>query len=265
LKVLAPALAVIGAVVLVLLAASFGDQAPAGRDEGSSLAITAPSPSASAAPSATPKPLPTPPSGPRLVLEDGFEDGFSPRWQITEDGDASVTLVTGEARVGSANARLQVSQDEESRANLDLRLPIATTGVSLEGWFRVVGEGVVDSNVPIFRLFRNDARIVDVYRQNRAGQLWVRSTDAQGKATYHRASRVLKLGRWYRVRVTATAADTASVVSVRVGRTTVFNDVIPLVGWSYTDAMIGAEHVAQQMILDVDDVSIRVVSSRAGR
>ena len=97
---------------------------------------------------------------------------------------------------------------------------------------------------------------MDVYRQNVAGVLWLRTNNGAGGWTYYNLGQTLTKSQWYQVSITATAAGSASTVAIRLNGVLLFDQTIPLVSTTFTDAMVGAEHVRQVMELYADDVSI---------
>jgi hypothetical protein len=201
---------------------------------------------------------PTPTPAPAPFLADGFESGFGAWSSVTRDGDATVSIDPSPVFAGAGAVHLHVTSSSTSRANLDRVLPAGTASVLLDGRFNILGEGLSGSNVPTFRLFNGTTRILEVYRENVAGDLWLRTNNGAGGWTYYKLGRVLTKGQWYRVSVNATAAGGSSTVAIELDGVRLFDRVIPLVSTSFTDAMVGAEHVRQVMELYADEVTIRV-------
>jgi hypothetical protein len=140
--------------------------------------------------------------------------------------------------------------------NIMATLPAGTSIVSLDGRFNVAGQGLSSSNVPTFRLFDRGTRILDVYRQNVTGSLWLRTYDGAGGWTFYDLHRIIPMYQWFEMAIQAKAAGASSSVSVTLNGTLLFSGTIPLITTTLSDAMVGAEHVRQVMDLYFDDVTI---------
>jgi hypothetical protein len=116
------------------------------------------------------------------------------------------------------------------------------------------------SNVPQFRLFNGTTRLVDVYRVNGNGQMYLRLPNGSGGYTYTALGRVHALDTWNRIKVHAISAGSASTVEVWLNGTRVYsNAAVALGATSLSSVMIGAEHFAQEGRQAVDDVVVKVV------
>ena len=196
-----------------------------------------------------------------VVLTDGFESFDFSKWTtVGLGGDGTATIQTAQIHSDNCAAKLHVSSSSSSKANLSKTLPAGTADVYADGWFNVLAEGASGSNVPMFRLFNGASRIVDVYRQNVNGALYVRLPNGSGGFTYTSLGRSRALGTWFHLNVHVIAANSTSTVQVTVDGQVALNRADATLGTaSLTSLMIGAEHFAQQGDQAVDDVVIKKV------
>ena len=192
------------------------------------------------------------------VVRDHFESGTLGKWAITDEGDAWAGVTDDHGRRGLCAGRLIVSSSSTSRANVRTALPSGSTDAWALGWFRVLAEGGIGSNVPTFRFFDGSQRIVDVHRQNGSGDLWLRSADRDGSWAYVRLGTKVSLGSWHRVVVHVRAGWSAGRVDVFIDGVLRFTDSSYYVhAGRITTVMVGAEHVRQKMDLVFDDVVVK--------
>lgn len=194
----------------------------------------------------------------QTVLADGFESGGFEAWSaVAREGDATALVTETAAYTPRCGARLHVTSASGSRANLSKTHPVAARDVYFDGRFRVVAEGASGSNVPFIRLFAGDVRVADFYRTNGGGQLYLRTTTASGSVAYTSLGRLMALDSWQRMRVHVVLAGDASKVQFWLEDSLVFDRTLSLWDHAITRSMVGSEHFAQQMDLDVDDVVIK--------
>jgi hypothetical protein len=188
------------------------------------------------------------------VLADGFESGSFGAWSsVTVEGDATAAVTWPGARTGNCAGRLVITTDYTSRANITRTLPAGTTEVWADGWFRVDGEGLSNSNVGFFRFFDGESRILDIYRQNITGELWIRFPKGQGW-DYRKMGPVLDLGRWYEVKIYARIAGTSSQVGVWLDGSQLYDATVNVPASRLTSVLLGSEHQRQAMDLRFDDI-----------
>lgn len=207
---------------------------------------------------ATPAPANESPGTP--LVADNFESFSFDQWTSTNlSGDGVAKVQTDVVRSGACAARLTVSSATGSRANLDKRFT-QRAQVWSDEWVNVQGEGAAGSNVALLRLFSSDIRIVDLYRANGSGELFLRTPNGAGGFSYAKLPRVLALNTWYRIQVHAAADGGAGSVAVSVDGVplTPATPPGPLGVAGFTGAMIGSEHFSQAMDLVVDDAVIAV-------
>ena len=192
-------------------------------------------------------------------LADDFETGNLRRWsKVVREGDASVSVQNAKFHDGHCALRLWVTTRSDSRANVRKYLATDTRTIRASGWFRVDRQGVTGSNVPIFRFFDGDRRMVDVHRRNGSGDLWLRTSDGRGGWTYVRLGKYMPLGKWMYFKFRVTADWSSSVVSVSVNGTYLYWRQGHRVPTSRVNmVMVGAEHVKQQMDLYIDEIVIK--------
>lgn len=206
-------------------------------------------------------PAPTTADPGTVVLADNFESFDFSKWTtVGLGGDGSATIQTAQVHSANCAAKLHVTASSSSKANLVKNLPAGTAEIYADGWFNVLAEGASGSNVPMFRLFNGTTRVVDVYRQNINGALYVRLPNGSGGFTYTSLGRSRALGQWFHLNVHATAAGASSTVEVSVDGELALPSKTANLGTSVlTSVMIGAEHFAQQGDQAVDDVVIKKV------
>ena len=190
-------------------------------------------------------------------LWDGFESGSSQQWEVVQEGAASFTVTPDAARTGSFGAR-SVVEPWDPRARTYLRHRLAPSSeVLAKGAFRVVREGVAGSNVPTLRIFSGDRRLVDVYRQNVSGGLWVRYRNAGGQLAFLRLGTSYQpLDQWFDVAVRVEQGGDWSRLQVWVDGTLRIDRWVPLHPGSIDTVYVGAEHVRQVGVVDVNDLEI---------
>jgi hypothetical protein len=189
------------------------------------------------------------------VLADGFESfGFSAWTQSEQKGDGATRILTGDAHTGTCAALLHVTSSSGSKAFLSKTLPAGTSTVAADAYFRVDHAGAAGSNVPLFRLFSSTTRVVDVFRENGTGRLFLRTVNASGTVGYQSLGRTVALGTWHRVQVLATVAGASSSLEVRLDDQVLRTGAANLGATTLTNAQVGAEHFAQEMDLVVDDI-----------
>ncbi len=193
-----------------------------------------------------------------VVVADNFEGYNFANWsEVEQAGDGTATIQTAIRKTGNCAVKLHVSSASTSKANLRKNLPAGTTDVWADGWFYVQTEGSSNSNVPFFRIFNGTTnRIIDVYRQNVTGTLFVRLPGASG-FTYTSLGMSLPLGEWHRIKVHGTATAGADLVQVWVDGVQKLNKSDAEFGVSELNLVrIGSEHNAQVMDLYADDVIV---------
>ena len=193
------------------------------------------------------------------IVADNFESGsLSTKWSKTDEGDAWAGVTNSWAKTGGCAGRLIVSSSYTSRANIRRGLPSGTDEVWATGYFRINKQGAWGSNVPTFRLFNGNTRIIDLHRLNGSGKLDLRSRTSSGGWRYVNLGRYIELGRWYYIELHVKAAYGSSLVSVWLNGTMLYRSYsYPLVTSRLTTVMIGAEHVRQVMDLGFDNVVVK--------
>ncbi len=211
-------------------------------------------------------PLPTNNYPGTTVVATSFEAG-----SISEAGfDAPTTKGTGKAGIsdgqahtGKCAARLQVTTDAGSVANFQAQLPSKTDDVYADGWFNVVKKGATDNNVPMFRFFNGNTRVLDVFRSNSNGELWLRKTAPDGTYSYDRLNPPVELGTWHHLVVHVVPAGGKSTVEIWWDGKQVFSSKnINLKYSDLTAVQLGAEHPRQAGDSYIDDVIIKAAGKR---
>lgn len=194
------------------------------------------------------------------VLADNFEAYNLDKWSGTGvSGDGSAIVTSALAKTGNCAALLHATSNSSSRAYLTKALPAGSGAAHLDGWFNITAEGASGSNVPYWRLFNGSNRLVDVYRTNVGGALYLRTPNGSGGWVYTSLGRTVALNTWHRVQVSAIAAT--GTIEVRYDGTLVKTmTAVPFGAASFSSAQIHAEHFAQRGDIAADDVVIKVAS-----
>jgi len=193
-----------------------------------------------------------------VIVRDSFESGsVRTKWAVTDEGDAWAGITTAAPKRGLCAGRLVVTSSSTSRANLRHALPTGTSDVWSVGWFRVDKQGWAGSNVPTFRFFNGTTRILDVFRANGTGMMWLRTRSGSGSWTYHSLGTFIPLHSWFKVEIHVRTNWHASTVSVYInGSHRYASASYYLPAGHLTKVMIGAEHVRQVCDLSFDDIVV---------
>lgn len=195
------------------------------------------------------------------LLADNFEtQGFGQWTSVTRLGDASVNLQTEHVHAGRCAGLISVTSNTGSKGNLVKALGSGTSELWADGWFNVVRAGTsTTSNVPLLRLFTADRRLVDVYRVNGSGALYLRTPNGAGGFAYTSLGRTLAASSWYQLKLHAVAAGDSSLVEVWLDGQSLATVRAPFATTVLEQAMVGSEHFAQEGALAVDDVVLKRV------
>lgn len=194
-----------------------------------------------------------------VVLADNFEAYNLNKWSATGvSGDGTATVDTSAAHAGNCGALLHTTANSSSRAYLSRSLPAGTSELWADGWFNVKVEGASGSNVPFWRVFDSSGgRLVDVYRTNVGGSLYLRLPNGAGGWTYTSLNRTIALNTWHRIRLHVVAGS--GTVEVWYDGTQVGSVSGRPIGSAYASIQIHAEHFAQKGDLAADDIIIKKV------
>jgi hypothetical protein len=203
-------------------------------------------------------PLPSNADPGTTVIADNFEAYNLNKWTATGlAGDGSATIETSAAKTGTCGALLHVTANASSRAYLNKTLGGAAE-IWADGWFNVKVEGASGSNVPYWRLFDSaGTRLVDVYRTNVAGALYLRLPNGSGGFVYTSLGRTVALDTWHEIKVHVMASS--GTVEIWYDGTKITTQTGKPIGSSYASIQIHAEHFAQKGDLAVDDVIVKKV------
>lgn len=192
-----------------------------------------------------------------VVVADSFESGsLWSHWSVTDEGDAWAGITTSAYR-GRCAGRVIVTSSWNSRANMRHGLPSGTANVWAVGYFRVDKQGYWGSNVPTFRFFDGTRRILDVYRSNGTGDMWIRTATGNGSWRYTRLNRQLALHEWIKLEVHVRTNWGSSTVEVWInGIRRYYSSSYSLPTSRLTTVMVGAEHIKQLGDFSVDDVVV---------
>lgn len=201
------------------------------------------------------------------VLSDGFESNNFSNWtRVVQEADATAVVQTNTVKIDNCAAKIHVTANTGSRANISKTLPSASREVWATGWFNITRQGAsTASNVPTFRFFNGSTRILDVSRQNGSGSFFVRYPSATGN-TIVSTGRTLNVNQWYQIKIHAVANGQQSQVEVWLDGTKVFDRTNSTTGYatfgnftSITSLMVGAEHVLQDGDFVADDIVAKVL------
>lgn len=188
-------------------------------------------------------------------FSDGFEAGNLALWDtVTQEVDATFVASTLAAHAGTYGARSHVTSTVGSRSNIQKAIPSPDV-VRLVGWFRVVTQGLSGTNVPTFRLFNTGQRLLDIYRQNTTGELWIRRTKPDTTLAFQTLGVTRSLNTWFKVEMHAHRTATTTVAALAwIDGVRVLNLSMDVIAGAFNRVYVGAEHTIQVGDFDVDEV-----------
>ena len=216
--------------------------------------------SAQAATAATCSPAPTNSYPGTIVLATGFEAGGWCGLVPKVGGTGTATISSSTKHAGSKSAKLHVTTDSGSLANLSSPAFASGTKTSYaDGWFNITVAGVSGNDVPYFRFFSGSTRVADIYRYNSNGQLWLRVTSPSGSFVYTKLiSSSISLNAWHHVSMRVTANGTSTTIQVWFdGVQRYSSSSVSMLGSSLSKVQLGAEHYRQKGDEYIDDVIIK--------
>jgi hypothetical protein len=216
--------------------------------------------SASAATAATCAPAPTNSYTGTVVLATGFESGGWCGLVPQVSGTGTATISSSKAHAGTHSAKLHVTTDSGSLANLSSPAFASGTKTSYaDGWFNITVAGVSGNDVPYFRFFSGSTRVADIYRYNSNGQLWLRVTAPDGTFVYTKLiSGSITLSAWHHVTMRVTANGSTSTIQVWFDGVQKYSSTsVKMKGTTLSKVQLGAEHNRQKGDEYIDDVIIK--------
>jgi hypothetical protein len=216
--------------------------------------------SAQAATAATCSPAPTNSYPGTLVLATSFEAGGWCGLVPQVSGTGTATISSSLSHSGSHSAKLHVTTDSGSLANLSApAFPSGTKTSYADGWFKITVAGVSGNDVPYFRFFSGSTRVADIYRYNSNGQLWLRVTAPDGTFVYTKLiSSSITLSAWHHVSMRVTANGSTSTIQVWFDGVQRYSSTsVKMLGSSLSKVQLGAEHYRQKGDEYIDDVIIK--------
>ncbi len=216
--------------------------------------------SAQVATAATCSPAPTNSFSGSVVLATSFESGSFCGLTPKVSGTGTATMSSSRAKTGTHSAKLHVTTDSGSLANLSSPAFASGTKTSYaDGWFNITVAGVSGNDVPYFRFFSGSTRVADIYRYNSNGQLWLRVTSPSGTFVYTKLiSGSISLNAWHHVSMRVTANGSASTVQVWFDGVQRYSSTsVKMLGSSLSKVQLGAEHNRQKGDEYIDDVIIK--------
>ncbi|WP_261792344.1 hypothetical protein [Arthrobacter sp. PM3] len=216
--------------------------------------------SAQAATAATCSPAPTNSYPGTVVLATGFEAGGWCGLIPQVGGTGTATISSSTKHAGSKSAKLHVTTDSGSLANLSSPAFASGTKTSYaDGWFNITVAGVSGNDVPYFRFFSGSTRVADIYRYNSNGQLWLRVTSPSGSFVYTKlVSSSISLSAWHHVSMRVTANGSSTTIQVWFdGVQRYSSSSVSMLGSSLSKVQLGAEHYRQKGDEYIDDVIIK--------
>jgi len=206
----------------------------------------------------------TPPSnnfpGTNLVTSTSFESGSLCTLIPKVSGTGTATVTGSLAKTGTRSAKLHVTTDSGSLANLSTpALPTGTKTVYADGWFNITKAGVAGNDVPYFRFFSGTTRVADIYRYNSNGQLWLRVTAPNGSFVYTKLiAGNISMSAWHHVSMRVTANGSKTTIQVWFDEVQKYSSsAVSMTGTSLSKVQLGAEHNRQMGDEYIDDVVIK--------
>ena len=214
----------------------------------------------SAATCQTGTPVPTDGYPGTVVVATNFESGKLSPLIPTVSGTGTASVTSPLAKTGTCSAKLHVTTDSGSLANLSTpALASGTKTVYADGWFDITKAGVDGNDVPYFRFFSGSTRVADVYRYNSNGQLWLRVTAPNGTFVYTKLiAGSISLSAWHRVVMRVTSNGSRSTVQVWFdGVLKYSSSAVNMAGTGLSKVQMGAEHTRQMGDCYIDNVVIK--------
>ena len=195
-------------------------------------------------------------AAPTTALQDNFESGTFQAWTSVATGGNGAAVVQGSVVHGGAYAaRLSATNSSTSFATARESLSAPAGQVTVTASVHILGDGAMNSNVPLVRLFdANGTRIVSFYRQN-ATQDFLYVNYA---GIYAKTPAQLALNTWADVELSVSGAGTAAgTITARVNGTVIFSTSNASLGaGGVAIVQFGNEVKAQTFDLALDDVTI---------
>lgn len=194
------------------------------------------------------------------VVATGFEAGGLCNLTPQVSGTGTATVSSSQHHTGSKSAKLHVTTDSGSLANLSSPAFASGTKTSYaDGWFNITVAGVSGNDVPYFRFFSGSTRVADIYRYNSNGQLWLRVTSPSGAFVYTKLiSSSISLSAWHHVSMRVTANGSSSTIQVWFDGVQKYSSTsVSMLGSSLSKVQLGAEHNRQKGDEYIDDVIIK--------
>ncbi|MFF2028934.1 hypothetical protein [Arthrobacter sp. NPDC058192] len=194
------------------------------------------------------------------VVATGFEKGGFCELTPQVSGTGTATMSSSRASTGTHSAKLHVTTDSGSLANLSSPAFASGTKTSYaDGWFNITVAGVSGNDVPYFRFFSGSTRVADIYRYNSNGQLWLRVTSPSGAFVYTKLiSSSITLSAWHHVSMRVTANGSSSTIQVWFDGVQKYSSTsVNMLGSSLSKVQLGAEHNRQKGDEYIDNVIIK--------
>jgi hypothetical protein len=195
-----------------------------------------------------------------IVLATGLESGGFCGLIPQVSGTGTATISTSRVHTGTHSAKLHVTTDSGSLANLSTPAFASGTKTSYaDGWFNITVAGVSGNDVPYFRFFSGSTRVADIYRYNSNGQLWLRVTAPDGTFVYTKLiASSITLTAWHHVSMRVTANGSASTIQVWFDGVQRYSSTsVKMLGSSLSKVQLGAEHNRQKGDEFIDDIVIK--------
>lgn len=205
-------------------------------------------------------PVPTNSYPGTVAVASSFEGGSLCPLTATTSGTGTATVASSPAHAGTHSAKLHVTSDSGSLANLSTPALAAGTKTSYaDGWFDITTAGVAGNDVPYFRFFSGTTRVADIYRYNSNGQLWLRVTAPNGTFVYTKLiAGSITLSAWHHVSMRVTSNGSASTVQVWFDGVQKYSSAaVSMAGTGLSKVQLGAEHNRQMGDEYIDDVVIK--------
>ncbi len=203
-----------------------------------------------------------------VVLADNFETNDFSKWTaVTQLGDATATVQAAIYNSPACAARISVTGNSGSEANVVKKLPAAVSEVWASGWFDITREGgASNNNVPTLRFFNGGTRLFDVSRQNGSGDLFVRWPTGSGYTIIGVGH--IAVGQKFALKIHLVVNAAQSQVQVWQDGTKLFDRSNSTTGFinlgsntSMNVLQLGAEHVMQDGDMIADDIVLKTVTA----
>ncbi len=208
-------------------------------------------------------PSAAPPSDPypgTTAAASSFESGTLDGFGVAASGTGSASVSAGLSHSGNCAAVLHTTTAPGSIARMTAALAPGTTEAYADGWFNIASEGAAGNNVPYFRFFSGQTRVLDVFRQNITHELVLRTSSRAG-FTYTTLAREVPTDSWHRLVMHVVPGGAETGIQIWWDGRSAYVGTVSIPATTIDTVQLGSEHDQQMADIYIDDV---IVNSGTG-